>query len=514
MRYSYGGGTPVKDLKEYRKEIDGIDREIAELLEKRFDLVREIGRVKEKEGLPVADAARESEKINAIECFCKSNTAPYVAEVLKEIMSQSRRIQESDRKEYGLLGRKLGHSYSPQVHKLIGGYEFGLFEREPEELDAFFDEGDFRGITVTMPYKKEVIRYCDELSDTAAKCGSVNTVIKRHDGTIFGDNTDYYGFRSTVESSGIDVRGSKTVILGSGGVSGTVVRVMEDLGADPIVVISRKGENNYENLVQHSDAEIIVNATPVGMYPNAGESLIDIKNFLKCRAVFDLVYNPLRTKLMLDARDAGIPAFSGMHMLVAQAAKASGLFLGEDFDFAAKTQMAEESIRADVQNIVLIGMPGCGKTTIGRMLSERMGKPFADCDQMIEELYGRSPEDIIRERGIDDFRDIETSVIMQVMRRSPQSDGRTPGIIFSTGGGCVERNENKVPLLENSAVVYIRRPVAELDASGRPLTQKTGAQALFERRNHLYEEWSDFAVDSSEHSADEILQIIIERNSK
>ena len=507
-----GADKDSKRLSEYRREIDAIDAEIAGLLEKRFDVVKDIASYKEQKGLPVMDKAREEEKISKLDCLCRRETAEYVAGAMREIMAQSRRFQEDSRKsssapDYGLLGRKLGHSFSPQTHRVTGGYDFGLFEREPEQLDEFFAEGSFKGLSVTMPYKKDVMAYCSELSETAVKCGSVNTIVRRDDGTYYGDNTDYYGFRSTVESSGISVAGKKTLVLGSGGVSGTVINVLKDLGADPVIVISRGGEDNYENLERHSDAQIIANATPVGMYPNAGEAAVDIKRFPHCEAVFDVIYNPLRTKLMLDAEENGIPAFGGLHMLAAQAAKASSLFLDKEIDMPEKTRQACAMIRRNVENIVLIGMPGCGKSTIGRRLAELTGRTFVDSDEVIEKVCGRSPEAIINEDGQDIFRNLESHAVREIMRRGPLPDGNTPGIVFASGGGCVERDENRVPLLENSFVVYVERPVAELEEEGRPISQNEGNQAVFERRREKYESWCDAKVKSGEHAAEEILEL-------
>ncbi|MBR0455295.1 MAG: chorismate synthase [Firmicutes bacterium] len=504
-----------EDLRDFRNQIDTIDEEITELLGKRFDVVKDIAGFKEQNGLPVLDAAREKEKTDKLGSLCDKEKRSYVTEVMKEIMAQSRRYQHDNRIEYGLLGRKLGHSYSPQVHKIIGGYEFGLFEREPVELDTFFREGAFRGITVTMPYKKEVMKYCDRLSDRARRCGSVNTIVKCDDGTYYGDNTDYYGFLRTVEESDVNVKDAKAIVLGSGGVSGTVVKVLEDLGADPVIVISRKGSNHYGNLNKHADARIIVNTTPVGMYPNAGQAVIDIRDFPACEAVFDLIYNPLRTKLMLDARKAGIQAFGGFHMLAAQAAKASQLFLGKEMDTAYATQLACSQLIGEIENIVLIGMPGCGKTTAGRILAELTGKRFVDCDEMIRDIYGCDAGEIIMETGVDYFRSIESAIIRKVMRKKPDAEGTSSGIVFAAGGGCVEREENMVPLLENSVSVYLERDLAELSAEGRPVSQMDGLQAVFDRRKDNYELWSDIRVNVSgktpEQTAAEIAEMIRNR---
>ena len=228
----------------------------------------------------------------------------------------------------GLLGRKLGHSYSPQIHSMLSDYEYVLFEKEPEELESFLKSGDFNGLNVTIPYKKSVIPYCDELSEIARAIGSVNTIIKRPDGSLYGDNTDAFGFESLIGSSGICVEGKKAIVLGSGGASVTVCAVLKKLGAREVIVISRKGENNYDNISNHADADIVVNTTPIGMYPNNGESALDLSVFKTLSGVLDVVYNPARTAIMLQAEELGIPGACGLHMLVAQAKRSSELFTG------------------------------------------------------------------------------------------------------------------------------------------------------------------------------------------
>ena len=479
----------MTELLKYREEIDHIDRKITELLERRFDVVQEVIRYKQRKGLPILDAGREQEKLDALKGTCPDEKRPYVEEILKAMMAESRRYQADHPLEYGLLGRVLGHSHSPQIHKVLGGYDYGLFEREPDQLDAFFADDSWRGISVTMPYKRDVMKYCDELSDTAVRCNSVNTIVReqREEGIItIGHNKDYDGFRYIVEKSKISVSGAKTLVLGSGGVSGTVVQVMKDLGGDPVVIISRSGENNYENLERHRDAKIIVNTTPVGMYPKAGESALDIREFPQCKAVYDLIYNPLRTKLMLDAEEAGIPAFGGLPMLVAQAAKAAG-----EFGYPLQLSVEEEStkLQESLENLVLIGMPGAGKTTTGKALAEKTGKRFLDLDQVITQHQERTPEEIIRSDGVDRFRRIENEVLKALVRGA-----RTGGLVLACGGGVVEREENRQLLRENGLVIWLCRDISELPTEGRPVSQEEGLERLLERRRPAYESWSDFAV--------------------
>ena len=297
----------------------------------------------------------------------------------------------------GLLGRKLGHSYSPQIHGLLGDYSYDLFEKEPEELTAFLRDGDFSGINVTIPYKKDVIPSLDELSPAARKIGSVNTIVRRSDGSLFGHNSDYFGFVSLVNHSGIAVEGKKVLVLGSGGTSNMVVAALRDLGAAP-VVISRSGENNYDNLHLHADASVIVNATPVGMYPNTGVSPIDLNRFPKLEGVLDVIYNPAKTKLLLDAEALGIPHENGLWMLVAQAKEASEYFTGNKLsdDMIGKIH---QKLSRQMKNIVLIGIPGCGKSTIGNLLAEKLGRKFVDADAEIVQMAGKPIPEIFAQDG-------------------------------------------------------------------------------------------------------------------
>ncbi|MBQ9016476.1 MAG: chorismate mutase [Firmicutes bacterium] len=478
----------MTDLLRYREEIDHIDQKIIELLERRFDTSQEIIRYKQRKGLPILDAGREQQKLDAMADICAEDKKSYIAEILKETMAQSRRYQAEHPLRYGLLGRTLGHSHSPAIHRMLGGYEYGLFEREPEHLDAFFAQTDWQGINVTIPYKRDVMKYCDELSDTAQRCGSVNTIVRRRDGRLYGTNTDYYGFRYIVERSGIDPAGARALVLGSGGVSGTVVQVMKDLGADP-VIISRTGENNYGNLELHADAQIIINTTPVGMFPKAGEAALDICAFPRCQAIYDLIYNPLRTKLMLDAEKAGIPAFGGLPMLVAQAAAAA-----EEFGYPLQLSVEDacRKLQEGLQNIVLIGMPGAGKTTTGKALAQQTGRRFLDMDNLITQHQGKTPEEIIREDGEARFREIETQVLEGLVRGPSASAG---GLVIATGGGIVERDENRELIRENGQIIWLRRPLEELPTEGRPISQADGLAAILKRREPLYEAWSDIAVD-------------------
>ena len=303
---------------------------------------------------------------------------------------------------YGLIGEKLGHSFSPYIHGELGGYDYSLIELERGELGRFLKRGAFRGLNVTVPYKKDVIPYCAWLSPEARRIGSVNTIVN-DGGLLRGYNTDYFGFVCMLRKAGIDVKGKKALVLGSGGASLTVQTALHDLGAKSVTVISRGGEDNYGNLERHADARLIVNTTPVGMYPKVEAAPLSLEIFPDCEAVADIIYNPSRTKLLLDAEARGIPCANGLPMLVAQAKAAAELFLGRDIPDARIDEITSV-IEKRTKNIILIGMPGCGKTTVGKLLARSLGREFADTDEMIVREGGRSIPDIFASDGEAAFR--------------------------------------------------------------------------------------------------------------
>lgn len=398
----------------------------------------------------------------------------------------------------GLLGRKLGHSYSPQIHGLLGDYSYELFEKEPEQLASFLREGDFTGINVTIPYKKDVIPYLDELSPAAHKIGSVNTIVRRADGSLFGHNSDYFGFVSLVHHSGITVNGKKVLVLGSGGTSNMVVTALKDLGAVP-VVISRSGENNYENLHLHADASVIVNATPVGMYPNTGISPIDLNRFSKLEGVLDVIYNPAKTKLLLDAEALGIPHENGLWMLVAQAKEASEYFTGKKLSDAV-IERIHRVLSHQMQNIILIGMPGCGKSTIGALLSEKLNRTFVDADEEIIRLAGKSIPDIFAQDGEDVFRRWETTALENL--------GKQSGLVIATGGGCVTRSRNYPLLHQNGMIVWLQRDLSQLPTDGRPLSQANRLEEMYAVRKPMYEAFGDIRVSNAGCPEDTVNEIL------
>ncbi len=398
----------------------------------------------------------------------------------------------------GLLGRKLGHSYSPQIHNLLGDYSYVLFEKEPEELENFLKNGDFSGLNVTIPYKKEVIPYLSELSPTAKKMGCVNTVLRRSDGTLYGHNTDYFGFTSLVRHAGLSVAGKKVLVLGSGGASNTAVAALKDLGASP-VVISRSGENNYQNLHRHTDAAAIVNTTPVGMYPNTGVSPIDLGLFPHLEGVLDVIYNPARTQLLLDAEKLGIPRENGLWMLVAQAKEAAEVFTGGKISDEVIEKIYRQ-LSHQMKNIVLIGMPGCGKTTIGTLLAEKLGRTLADADEKIIALAGKSIPEIFSQEGESVFRNWETQALTEL--------GKQSGLVIATGGGCVTQKRNYPLLHQNGYLVWLERDWSKLPTDGRPLSQANDLGKMYAARKPLYEAFADIRVENTDTPAETVQHIL------
>lgn len=389
---------------------------------------------------------------------------------------------------YGLLGETLGHSFSPQIHACLGDYEYKLFEVAPGDLGDFLRSGSFEGLNVTIPYKKAVMPYLAEISENAKAIGSVNTITVLPNGTLRGDNTDYDGFLYLVRRSGIAVNGKKALVLGTGGASLPVKKVLSDLGAREIISISRTGENNYQNLEKHFDADLIVNTTPVGMYPNNLQSPLSLEGFTQLSGVLDIVYNPQKTQLILDAEQRGIPAFSGLTMLVAQAKRAAELFLNTNID-DRKNDEIYETLSRQMKNIVLVGMPGCGKSTVGKALAKRLSRPFFDADQEIVKRAGKSIPEIFQTEGEAGFRKIETEVLFDLCRQS--------GAVIATGGGAVTVPKNHGILRQNSLVVFINRDIAVLPTNGRPLSEQNDLHEMFRQRLPLYRAVCDYEVDGN-----------------
>lgn len=401
----------------------------------------------------------------------------------------------------GLLGKTLAHSHSPALHRLLGGYEYTLYEKSPEEVSDFLKNGAWDGLNVTIPYKKIAYTFCGELSPAAVSAGNVNTLLRRQSGSIFGDNTDYFGFRYLLEKSHISPRGKKALVLGSGGASGTVCAALRDLGAE-VTVVSRTPEKSanvlsnseisfisYIDIFQQNDAKIIVNTTPVGMYPRNGEAVINLEEFPHLEFVADVIYNPARTALLLQAEKLGIPCAGGLSMLAAQAAASAAVFLGPTETDREKIRQAEDALRRQTENIVLIGMPGCGKTTIALALGKALNRPVWDCDDEIVQKTGLTVEEIFARWGEEKFRALETEVLADL--------GKHWGGIIATGGGCVTRAENRDLLRQNGKIIWLQRDGEKCAAPGRPLLKMHSWQELFRQRAALYEAFCDEIVSNN-----------------
>ena len=398
----------------------------------------------------------------------------------------------------GLLGRKLGHSYSPQIHRYLGNYPYALFEKEPEEVEEFLRDGDFTAINVTIPYKQTVIPFCAELSPMARRIGAVNTIVRRQDGSLIGHNTDYFGFLSTVRRTGLDPSGKKVLIIGSGGASKPAIAVMEELGAN-VTVISHK-ENTPETLARHSDCAVLVNATPVGMYPNVGVSPVDLSLFPHLEGVIDMIYNPARTQLLLDAEARGLVAENGLWMLVAQAKEASEWFTGHAISDDVIAAIHRQ-LKLEMENIILVGMPGCGKSTVGKLLAQHLGRSFVDADSRIVDAAGMSIPEIFAQSGEEGFRQIETQVLSDLGMRS--------GLVIATGGGCVTQERNYPLLHQNGTCVWLTRDLAKLPTDGRPLSQKGKLEQMYQIRKPLYERFADVTV-CNDAAAEDCAAMILE----
>lgn len=400
--------------------------------------------------------------------------------------------------ECGLLGRKLGHSYSPQIHAKLADYDYNIYEKEPEEVGDFLKNGSFHAINVTIPYKKDVIPFLSELSPRAKRLGAVNTIVRREDGSLIGHNTDYFGFSSMVERSGLTVTGKKVLVLGSGGASNTVVAVLEEMGAH-VVIISRSGENNYDNLHLHRDASIIVNTTPVGMYPNTGKAPLSLDGFPALEGVLDVIYNPARTQLLLDAEKRGLVTMNGLWMLVAQAKESAEWFADKPIS-DDKIAEIHSLLRLQMENIILIGMPGCGKSTVGQLLAECTGKKFLDADAVLEADSGRKIVDIIPKDGEEAFRQMETDILGKL--------GKQSGLVISTGGGCVTQERNYDLLHQNGTIFWLTRDLDKLPTDGRPLSQQNRLAEMFRVRQPMYHRFADFVVSNDGTAEETVRQIL------
>lgn len=396
-------------------------------------------------------------------------------------------------KVYGLLGRKLGHSWSVPIHAALGCAGYRLYELEPEKLAAFLRRTDIGGLNVTIPYKRDVMPLCDEIDPAAADIGSVNTLVRGADGKLRGYNTDIDGFCYMARRAGIGFAGKKVVVLGSGGASLTAQAAARREGAREITVISRSGPDNYDNLSRHADAEIVVNTTPVGMYPGNGAAPVDLSAFPRCEGVLDVIYNPRRTALLLQAEALGIPCCDGLPMLVAQAKTAEERFFGKPISDEENERILSQ-LRREMGNIVLIGMPGSGKSSIGQLLADLTGREAVDIDQKIADRAGCSIPEIFAQGGEAAFRALE--------REETAKAGALTGKILLTGGGVVKTPENYSALRQNGRVYHLLRDLNVLPTDGRPLSQGADLAAMWRQREPLYRAFRDVSMDNNGPAAE------------
>ena len=385
---------------------------------------------------------------------------------------------------YGLIGNPLGHSLSPELHAMYGLEGYGLFELSEEEIPELLASPDLCGVNVTIPYKRLCAGFCARLSPEAEMTGCVNTVVREKDGALCGYNTDVSGFISAVKALNADVHGRKCVIFGSGGASCAVNAALSMLGAGETVTVSRSGPVNYDMTELFSDAEIVVNATPLGMWPKCAGQAASLSLFPNCRAVFDAIYSPLRTDLLLEAEKRGIPYANGLVMLTAQAAETEKIF---GFSPEISPVTAAEILRRRTENAVLIGMPGAGKTTVGRALAKMLGRSFFDSDEEIEKEVGLTVPQIFESYGEGRFRELE--------RESIERLGKVRGGVISVGGGAVLDERNMISLRRNGRIYRIERDITALCTSDRPLS--VNPEKLYAERRPLYLRYSQAFAENS-----------------
>ena len=485
------------DLNELRGKLDDIDNSILDLFEERIATCREIGNIKRETGTDVYVPAREEEKLQKVKELAGFESRPYVETLFKTLMDLSKEHQRLP--AFGVLGRTLAHTYSPEIHSLFdSSYSYSVIEREPEELDALFSNGVFKGFNVTIPYKKDACARCDELDDASRTTGSVNTVVFE-DGKVKGWNTDYFGFIYMLHRKGISVSGKKVLVLGTGGAASAVFYALDTLGAAEIYKCDLETEINYSNVYDRAgDAQVIVNCTPVGMFPKVDNRLLDLTKFASLEACADVVYNPSRTRFLQDAEELGLKTCGGLAMLVAQAYKSSRIFAG-DIEGASALGNPDKSIPSEaveaiekvirvlenrMKNITIIGMPGSGKSLLARNIAKATGRTLVDLDIAFAEKFGQTPAEVLSGPGEDVFREMECEIAAEFL---PQS-----GLVISCGGGIVTRDVNKFYVRCNSNVFYLERPLTALTDKNRPISQLHGVEKLYSQRKDKYESWCDY----------------------
>ncbi|MBP3442775.1 MAG: AAA family ATPase [Clostridia bacterium] len=407
-------------------------------------------------------------------------------------------------KKYGLLGRKLLHSLSPEIHRELGNFSYELFQVEPENLEEFFTKKDFAGLSVVFPYKKEAVKYCDELTEVARKLNCVDTITVDESGRLIGDNCEYDGFCHMINKCGIDVKGKKVLLLGK---NASVIRVViEDMGAREIVDVTVDGQVNFENIYEHRDAEILVNTTQTGMYPNNGDKIVDVKRFPNIEGVLEVIYNPRRTKLICDAEDLEIPNSDGLSMLVAREYLAEIRFgrIEPDDELFKATYKTMSDRR---KNIIFVGLPGCGKTTIAKVVAAKLGRPCIDVDRLIEMKAGIPVSAIFSAYGEKYYRELETETLRKITRNGGQ--------VIATDSGAVKSLENQYYLRQNGYIVWLSRDLSELKLNGVYLARNREAlERIHAERSPVYKFLADINVEVTDNAEKTVFEIIEKMNIK
>ncbi|MBQ1452288.1 MAG: chorismate mutase [Clostridia bacterium] len=511
----------IENLDEVRARIDRIDDDILSRFLERMKLSEQVAEYKAERNMPVEDTQREYEIVEHV-AECSGEFSTYTTALFRAMLELSKDYQEhwvkaynEDEKRkvvqmpgvYGLLGQHLEHSYSEQIHKELGlrgrvAYDYRLLDVDPEELETFITRSDIAGLNVTMPYKTAILAFCQELSDDVLRIGAANTVVMKK-GKLHAYNTDIAGFKYMVERANINIAGKKCIILGNGGTSKAARCALEDLGAREIVILSREGFNDYEALAIHFDAEIVVNATPVGMYPDNLEKLVSLKSFPRCCAVIDVIYNPLRTALLLEAEELGIPHVGGLSMLVAQARESYNLFFDRNM-INATVEDVTTMLYKQNENIILTGMPGCGKTTIAEAIGEATGREVIDIDKVIELEQKKSVAEIINKYGEETFRNLEHAAIVENCKES--------GKVIALGGGAILDRNNYPALHQNGKIFFIRRDISLLPTDDRPLSKSPETLMEMQKiRLPLYQDAADVEIENNgtiEEAVEKILKAL------
>ncbi len=406
--------------------------------------------------------------------------------------------------QYGLIGYPLGHSFSKEIHEAIGEYEYDLCPLKEEQLDDFFLKRDFKGVNVTIPYKQKVIKYLDEIDEVASRIGAINTIVNV-DGKLKGYNTDFYGLLALIEKNNIEIENKDVVILGTGGTSNTASYLCEHLKAKSVVKISRNKKEDYLTYEQLNEfknkLQVIINTTPSGMYPNNQDCLLDLSEFNALEAVVDVIYNPLRTKLVLQAKDKGLKSTNGLYMLVAQAIKAYSIFKDKEYDKGLTDHIYQELL-AKKENIVLIGMPTCGKTTLGKLLAEKLNKEHFDIDDIIIKDTQRKITDIFSQEGEKAFREYEKQAVREVYKKD--------SVIISCGGGTILDKENVDMLKQNGTLVFLDRDLDKLGFDdSRPITSsKEKLEKIYRERHEIYLQVKDIIIENNDSKQSAIERIL------